>query len=88
MFKHAFVLLSLTCLAAGAAWAAHDPMLGDWKLNPQKSKLIDEMQVMSLAGNKYSFDFGGGPPETIVVDGTDQPENFRDDVCRYGGESG
>jgi hypothetical protein len=73
MFKRAFLLLPLVCLAAGAAWAADDPMVGDWKLNPQKSKLIDEMKVTSLVGNKYSFDFGGGSPETIVVDGTDQP---------------
>ena len=76
MFKRAFLLLPLTCLAAGAAWAADDPMVGNWKLNPQKSKLTDEMKVTSLGGNRYSFDFGGGPPETIVVDGTDQPGDF------------
>lgn len=76
MFKRAFLLLPLACLAAGAACAANDPMLGDWKLNPQRSKLTDEMKVTSLGGNKYSFDFGGGNPETIVVDGTDQPANF------------
>lgn len=76
MYKRAFVLLPLAWLAAGAAWGAKDPMLGDWKLNPQKSKLTDEMKVTSLGGNKYSFDFGGGNAETIVVDGTDQPANF------------
>ncbi len=76
MFKRAVLLLPLACLAADAAWAADDPMVGDWKLNPQKSKLTDEMKVTSLGGSKYSFDFGGGPPETIVVDGTDQPGNF------------
>ncbi len=75
MFKRAYLLLPLACLAVGAVWATDDPMIGDWKLNPQKSKLTDEMKVTSLAGNKYSFDFGGGPPETIVVDGTDQPGN-------------
>jgi hypothetical protein len=73
MFRRAVLLLPLACLAA---WAADDPMVGDWKLNPQKSKLTDEMKVTSLGGNKYSFDFGGGSPETIVVDGTDQPGNF------------
>lgn len=76
MFKRAFLLLPLVGLAAGAAWAADDLMVGNWKLNPQKSKLTDEMKVTSLGGNKYAFDFGGGNPETIVVDGTDQPANF------------
>jgi hypothetical protein len=76
MFKRALLLLPLVCLAAGTAWASDDLMLGDWKLNPQKSRLTDEMKVTNLGGNKYSFDFGGGSPETIVVDGTDQPGNF------------
>jgi hypothetical protein len=77
MFKRAFLLVLLACVAASAAWAADDPMMGNWKLNSQKSKLMkDEMKVTSLGGNKYSFDFGGGDPETIVVDGTDQPGNF------------
>ncbi|HXW90696.1 MAG TPA: hypothetical protein VEK33_09120 [Terriglobales bacterium] len=76
MFKRSLQLLLVTCLATGALWAGNDPFVGDWKLNPQKSKLSDEMKVTSLGGNKYSFDFGDGPPETIVVDGTDQPGNF------------
>lgn len=67
-----FPLLLVMGLTAVLAWAADDPMVGDWKLNPGKSKLTDEMKVTSLGGNKYSFDFGGDP-ETIVVDGTDQP---------------
>jgi hypothetical protein len=76
MFKRAFLLLPLACLATAGVWAADDPMVGNWKLNPHKSKLTDEMKVTSLGGNKYSFDFGGGNPEMIVVDGTDQPANF------------
>lgn len=69
----AILLLALACVGAGAARAANDPMVGDWKLNSQKSRLFDEMKVASLGENKYSFDFGGGHPEEIVVDGTDQP---------------
>lgn len=76
MLRHALLLLPLACLTAGAVWAADDPMVGDWKLNPQKSQLIDEMKVTSQGENRYSFDFGGGSPETVVVDGTDQPGNF------------
>ena len=73
MFKRIFLLLSLACVAAGAAHAADDPMIGSWKLNPQKSTLVDEMKVASAGANKYSFDFGGPTSETIVADGTDQP---------------
>jgi len=46
-------------------------VLGEWKLNPSRSKLTDQMKVQSLGGNKYTFDFGGGA-ERIVADGTDQ----------------
>lgn len=67
---------SLSLLAAwavtGALWAAtQNSFVGKWKLNPLKSKLIDQMKVESLGGNKYELDFGGGP-ERIVADGTDQ----------------
>lgn len=66
-------LLLVACLFAGTLWAADDPFVGKWKFNPSKSKLTEEMKVESAGGNKYAFDFGGGIPETIVTDGTDQP---------------
>src|SRR5580658_5245 len=66
---------AVVCLATRALWAVDDPFLGKWKVNPAKSVLTDEMKVASLGGNKYSFDFGGGSPETIVADGTDQQGN-------------
>jgi hypothetical protein len=59
------------CLAAGTAGAAESPFIGDWKLNPAKSRMPDQMRV-TRAGAKYRFDFGG-VIETIVVDGTFQP---------------
>jgi hypothetical protein len=62
----------VSCLASGAVLAASEPFVGEWKLNPSKSKLTDQMKVESVAGNKYTFEFGGGE-ETIVPDGTDQP---------------
>jgi hypothetical protein len=76
MLKRIFQLMMVVFLVGGAAWAADDPMVGDWKLNPDKSKLTDVMNVESLGGNKYSFDFGGGDPEIAVADGTDQPGHF------------
>jgi hypothetical protein len=73
MFKRTFLLLGIACIAASALWAADSPFVGDWKLDTSKSKVIDEMKVASIGGNKYAFDFGGGSSETIVLDGTDQP---------------
>jgi hypothetical protein len=75
MFKRTFQLLLVACLATGTLRAANGPFVGDWKLNPSRSKLTDQMKVQSIAANKYAFDFGGGA-ETIAVDGTDQPGNF------------
>ena len=67
--------LAIVCLATGSLWAVDDPFLGKWKVNSAKSMLTDEMKISSLGGNKYSFDFGSGAPETIVADGTDQKAN-------------
>jgi len=66
-------LLLITSLASVPAWAANESFLGDWKLDPSKSKSIDQMKVESVAANKYAFELGGGNPEIIVPDGTDQP---------------
>lgn len=76
MATRALQSLLILCLAATASHAADNSFVGKWKLNPAKSTLTDEMKVASLGGNKYAFDFGGGDPETIVVDGTDQPGLF------------
>jgi len=75
MLRRIYLLLLVTAgFAAGPSWAANNPFIGDWKLNPSKSTLSDEMKVVSLGGDKYAFNFGAGP-ETIEVDGTDQPGN-------------
>jgi len=73
MFSRTIQVLLVTYLASGAGWAANEPFVGEWKVNPSKSKLADQMKVESVAGNKYAFDFGAGSAETIVPDGTDQP---------------
>jgi hypothetical protein len=66
-------ILPAVCLATGIAWAAGNPFIGEWKLDPSKSRMPDEMKVESKGGSKYVFDFGVGVAEPIVVDGTDQP---------------
>jgi hypothetical protein len=65
--------LLVAALLTGTAWAAIDPFVGQWKLNPSRSTLTDEMKVTKLGQDKYAFELGGGAPETIVVDGTFQP---------------
>jgi hypothetical protein len=72
VFKRTLEILLAVGLATGMAWAAQSPFIGEWKLDPSKSRMPDEMKVQSHGGNKYAFDFGGGA-ETIVVDGSDQP---------------
>ena len=67
-----FVAISRS-LVPGTAWAADSPFVGDWKLDPSRSKLTDVMKVERLSPNKYAFNFGVGSSETIVIDGTDQP---------------
>lgn len=77
----ASLLIGLSAISAGYAGAvraaADNPFVGDWKLNPSRSTLIEEMRVESLAAGKYGFDFDGtGMVETILIDGTDQAGLF------------
>lgn len=72
MLKRSLPLLVFAFVVVAASWAVDDPFVGEWKLDPSKSQIPDQMKVESVGGNKYAFDFGGGA-ETIVVDGTDQP---------------
>lgn len=73
MLSRIFLSLLVAVLVTGTSWAANDPFIGQWKLNPSRSKLTDEMKVTKVGQEKYTFDFGGGNPETVVVNGTDQP---------------
>jgi hypothetical protein len=75
MFKRIVKILPAVCLATGTAWAAENPFIGEWKLDPSKTRMPDEMKVEDKGGDKYAFDFGGGV-ETIVVDGSDQPGGY------------
>jgi hypothetical protein len=71
--KHTSRLVLFAFLLTGPSWAADNGMVGKWKLDLSKSKVIDLMKVDSAGADKYAFDFGGGSAETIVPDGTDQP---------------
>jgi hypothetical protein len=62
-------LLSLLAafVTIGTSWAANDPFVGRWKVNPSESKLTDEMKVEVVGGNKYAITFGPGAVDTIVA---------------------
>ena len=68
-------ILSMACIAITSACAATDPFVGDWKLNPAKTKLSDQMKVNCVESNRCIFNLGP-VPENIVLDGTDQPGEF------------
>jgi hypothetical protein len=63
----------VACLVTSSVWAANDPFVGKWKVNPSKSKLYDEMKVEAAGANRYTFTFGPGQVDTVVADGSDQP---------------
>jgi hypothetical protein len=68
--------LAVVCLFTGTVWAATDPLAGNWKLNPARSKLTDQMKVTEAGKNTYTLNFSGDNTETVVADGTDQPGLF------------
>ena len=74
MLRRSLQLLPVVALAtATLVSAANDPFVGNWKVNPSKSKLYDEMKVEAAGENRYTFTFGPGQVDTIVADGSDQP---------------
>jgi hypothetical protein len=66
-------LLLVACLLTSSVWAANDPFVGKWKVDPSKSKLNDEMKVEAAGANKYTITFSPGVADTVVADGSDQP---------------
>ena len=73
MLNRTFQWLLVACLVTGTLWAANDPFLGKWKVNPSKSKLNDEMKVEVAGANRYAITFAPGLVDTVVADGSDQP---------------
>jgi hypothetical protein len=76
MLKRGFQFWLAACLVTGSLWAASDPLVGKWKLDPSKSKATDLMRVARAGANKYTLIFNSGDLETVVADGTDQPALF------------
>jgi hypothetical protein len=66
-------LLLVAGLVTSSAWAAHDPFVGKWKVDPSKSKLNDEMKVEVAGAKRYTITFAPGFADTVVADGSDQP---------------
>ena len=66
-------LVAVMYLAVSGFWTAQDPFVGKWKLDVSRSTIVDRMRVQSVGPNRYAFNFEGGPTETILADGTDQP---------------
>ncbi len=52
MLKRTSQLVMIACLLVGSSWAANDSFVGDWKLNPSKSKVIDQMKADSPVENE------------------------------------
>jgi hypothetical protein len=73
MLLRSLLSLPVVCLAIGTLWAADDPFVGKWKVDPSKSKLYDEMKVEAAGANRYTLTFGPGQVDTIVADGSEQP---------------
>ena len=65
--------LIVGCLMTGKLWAADNPFVGKWKVDPPESKLYDEMKVEFAGANRYAITFGPGQVDTVVADGSDQP---------------
>src|ERR1700689_726750 len=73
MLSRTFRLLLVAGLVTSSLWAANDPFVGKWKVNPSKSKLNDEMKVEAVGANRYTLTFAPGAVDTITADDSDQP---------------
>src|SRR5437660_10370078 len=73
MLSRTLRLLLVACLVTSSVWAANNPFVGKWKVNPSKSKLNDEMKVEAAGANRYAITFAPGLVDTVVADGSEQP---------------
>lgn len=76
MLKRIIPRLMLLCLMNSALFAADDPFVGKWKLNPAKSNVDGEqLKIEDVGENKYKLT-SYNASSTIRADGTDQPDQF------------
>src|ERR1700722_17898009 len=73
MLSRTLRLLLVGCVMTSTVWAADNPFVGKWTVNPSMSKLYDEMKIEVAGANRYALTFGPGQTDTVVADGTDQP---------------
>ena len=73
MLSRTLQLLLVGCVMTSTLWAADNPFVGKWTVNPSMSKLYDEMKIAVAGANRYALTFGPGQTDTVVADGTDQP---------------
>ena len=68
MASRIFCLILVVGFTSTPLLAQTDPFVGQWKL----TKYTDQMSVARVGADTYLFNFEGGGPEKIVVDGTYQ----------------
>jgi len=68
--------LLIASVTTSVLWAASDPLVGKWKLDPSKSKATDLMRVAAAGEGKYTLIFNSGDTETLAPDGMDHPGVF------------
>jgi len=61
MLKRICWQLLFTCLVIGTSWAADDPFVGKWRLNPSRSKLSDARRTASPSSQRP-----GSFPKTAI----------------------
>jgi hypothetical protein len=73
MLNRTLQLLLVAGLLTGRLWAADDPFVGKWNLNPSKGKPTDQMKIEVAGAHRYTITFAPGAVDTVVADGSDQP---------------
>ena len=70
------IVISVICASIGTIFSADDPFVGDWKLNPEKSKIsVFQEKIEDLGNNKYRFTIDNRAEE-ILADGQDHPTSY------------